>query len=76
MPRALFTLFTLVFVFSCDTAKKDNPVDSGESTEQIALRLAKSNIIVDGHVDLPYRMEVKGFMLRKEVEDVSVGDRG
>jgi membrane dipeptidase len=31
-----------------------------------AYALAHSNIIVDGHVDLPYRLEVKKFRLEKE----------
>lgn len=38
--------------------------------------LATKNIIVDGHVDLPFRMVVKGFMVRKEIEDVSVETTG
>lgn len=38
--------------------------------------LAKKNIIVDGHVDLPFRMVVKGFMVKKEIEDVSVETTG
>ena len=39
-------------------------------------QLAHENIIIDGHVDLPFRMVVKGFMLKKEVEDVSVETEG
>ncbi len=38
--------------------------------------LAHRFIIIDGHVDLPYRMNVKGFMLTKTVEDVSVETNG
>lgn len=38
--------------------------------------LAKKNIILDGHVDLPFRMVVKGFMVKKEIEDVSVETTG
>lgn len=38
--------------------------------------LAHDFIIVDGHVDLPYRMNVKGFMLTKTVEDVSIETSG
>lgn len=34
--------------------------------------LAKELIIVDGHVDLPYRMEQGGFMLQRKVLNVSV----
>jgi len=38
--------------------------------------LAHTFIIADGHVDLPYRMNVAGFMLKKEVMDVSVETEG
>jgi membrane dipeptidase len=38
-----------------------------------AKALAQRNIIVDGHVDLPYRMEQGGFMVRQKVLNVSVG---
>ena len=38
-----------------------------------AKALAQKNIIVDGHVDLPYRMEQGGFMVRQKVLNVSVG---
>lgn len=47
--------------------------------EELALYaddLAHKFIIVDGHVDLPYRMQVKGFMLKKTVENVSVETQG
>ncbi|GAB4232806.1 MAG: dipeptidase [Ekhidna sp.] len=38
--------------------------------------LAHAFIIVDGHVDLPYRMKKNGFMITKTVEDVSVETKG
>jgi membrane dipeptidase len=37
-----------------------------------AKEIAQSTIVVDGHVDLPYRMKVGGFTLKREVLDVSV----
>jgi membrane dipeptidase len=39
---------------------------------QVAKEIAQSTIVVDGHVDLPYRMKVGGFTLKREVLDVSV----
>jgi membrane dipeptidase len=39
---------------------------------QVAKVIAQSTIVVDGHVDLPYRMKVGGFTLKREVLDVSV----
>ncbi len=37
-----------------------------------AQKIAQATIMVDGHVDLPYRMKVGGFTLKREVLDVSV----
>ncbi len=39
---------------------------------QEAKEIAHNTIMVDGHVDLPYRMKVGGFTLQREVLDVSV----
>ncbi len=75
-----FSLILAVLAACSPTKKEEAPKDiSTMSEEQIqayAKELADQYIIVDGHVDLPYRMEVKGFMLRKEVEDVSVETEG
>jgi membrane dipeptidase len=65
--------FALVFVFSCNDSRKKaivqevsaTPVDLAETAE----RLSHELIIVDGHVDLPYR-------LRNKMEDVSVQTEG
>lgn len=43
-----------------------------EELKAYADELAHKYIITDGHVDLPYRMKVAGFMLKKEPMDVSV----
>lgn len=39
---------------------------------QAAQKIAQTTIMVDGHVDLPYRMKVGGFTLQREILDVSV----
>ncbi|MFT7029079.1 MAG: membrane dipeptidase, partial [Marinoscillum sp.] len=68
-----------IIILGCSTpAEKPVDVSQMDETELLAYatKLAKENIMVDGHVDLPYRMEVKGFMLRKSVEDVSVETSG
>ncbi len=49
---------------------------SEEELTAYADELAHSYTIVDGHVDLPYRMQIKGFMITKTVEDVSVETSG
>ncbi len=58
------------FAVACDSAKKELTDDELRAK---ATELAHKNIIVDGHVDLPYRMEQGGFMVQQKVLNVSVG---
>ncbi|MFY0686023.1 MAG: dipeptidase [Cyclobacteriaceae bacterium] len=78
MKYSLYLLLTIVAIVSCQSpSPKTAPAESEEIDYQSkAEELAKKYIIADGHVDLPYRMEVKGFMLKKAVEDVSVETTG
>lgn len=74
-------LFALIFIaLACSQPPHETKKDVASMTDgelaAYADELAHKYIIADGHVDLPYRMEVKGFMLRKEVEDVSVDTEG
>jgi len=75
---ALSVLLTSWMLYSC--AEKIEEVDytmlSDEERLEIATDLAQNNIIVDGHVDLPYRMKVGGFTLQREMLDVSVRTEG
>lgn len=74
----LFTLIAAVMI-GCSPAPKETKTISELSDDEvsaIADSLAQAYIIVDGHVDLPYRMNVKGFMITKTVEDVSVETTG
>ena len=79
MSRLIIALLCVPFLFQCSQPVQEENTSS-ESTSQDftakAEELAKANIIVDGHVDLPFRMVVKGFMLKKEIEDVSVETEG
>ena len=61
------TLFTLYACSYSDTSMSD------EELMLKAKELAHNNIIVDGHVDLPYRMERGGFMMQRKVLNVSIG---
>lgn len=47
------------------------PVEDGELMRR-ARELAKKYIIVDGHVDLPYRLKVKNFRLQREYLGIPV----
>ena len=74
--------FLLLLLISGLLMRCDSPGENGKketTSDDLRLKaeqLAQKYIITDGHVDLPYRMEVKGFMLQKEVEDVSVETSG
>ncbi len=74
MNRLIVALLGIAFFFQCTSPTQDQPVEQDLAAK--AQELAKSNIIVDGHVDLPFRMVVKGFMVKKEIEDVSVETTG
>lgn len=77
MRNFLLILFTTLVIFSCTTTTSTD--DKEQTTDELKAKadaLAKKFIIADGHVDLPFRMQVKGFMLKKEVEDVSVETSG
>jgi len=73
-----FKLIGLLFlIFACSSPeKKQESPKTDEELMALANELAHKYPIVDGHVDLPYRMEVKGFMLKKKVEDVTVETEG
>lgn len=49
---------------------------SDEERLKAAAEMAQNTIMVDGHVDLPYRMKVGGFTLQREILDVSVRTDG
>jgi membrane dipeptidase len=51
--RVLFAVFTYGMLTACGSADKDAPTDNNAR----ALQLAHSSIIIDTHVDVPYRLE-------------------
>ncbi|GAA0878548.1 dipeptidase [Algoriphagus jejuensis] len=74
MKKLHYFAVLLALAFSCAT-KEEVPNYTQMTDEErlkAATEIAKSTIMVDGHVDLPYRMKVGGFTLQREVLDVSV----
>ncbi|MCD8540186.1 MAG: dipeptidase, partial [Leadbetterella sp.] len=68
--KYFFTLISIVLMVSCKVAPK------GGSAHKIrAKALADKFIIADGHVDLPYRLQVKNFRLEKEYTGIPVESR-
>ncbi len=76
MIRFIFTLLGATLLFRCASPSTNQEQEATVDFSTKAEELAKANIIVDGHVDLPFRMVVKGFMVKKEIEDVSVETTG
>lgn len=79
MRKLLPILILVSMIYSCASTsetKDESKELTNDDLRAKADELAQKFIIADGHVDLPYRMEVKGFMLKKEVEDVSVETSG
>ncbi len=75
--KFLLPVVAIFFFLSCsETQQKSVNEMTNTELDSLADLVAHKYVIVDGHVDLPYRMEVKGFMLRKSFEDVSVETTG
>ena len=58
------------------STSEDQTSSIGEDLQKRADSLARASLIMDGHVDLPYRMNKDGFLARGEVEDISVEVEG
>lgn len=69
-----YLLFLAAVIFGCQPQEEliDYTQMTDEERLKAAIEIAQSTIMVDGHVDLPYRMKVGGFTLQREVLDVSV----
>src|SRR5690606_18707072 len=78
--KFLHLLLIFCLLFSCSRPEREEANDyvslSDEERLRIATEMAQQTIMVDGHVDLPYRMKVGGFMLQREMLDVSKRTEG
>ncbi len=78
MKRTLLVLIATVMLMAC--SEKPETIDYTLLTDEerlaVAKEIAQNTIMVDGHVDLPYRMKVGGFTLQREILDVSVKTDG
>ncbi len=63
--------FHLFFTVCTSSSDMENT-----STQEEAERLAKEFIIIDGHIDLPYRLQVANFQIQKEFLDVATDNEG
>ncbi|XFE76744.1 hypothetical protein V8V91_12225 [Algoriphagus halophilus] len=78
MKKSYSLLLIGLMAWACQP--KEAAVDytsmSDEERLKAATEIAHKTIMVDGHVDLPYRMKVGGFTLQREILDVSVRTEG
>ncbi len=73
--------YLLIGLLACacqpnETTTIDYTTMSDADRLKAATEIAQNTIMVDGHVDLPYRMKVGGFTLQREILDVSVRTDG
>lgn len=70
----LLTIAGSLCFSACQTADKTNNYSSLNESQisRIADSLAQSCIIVDGHVDLPYRLSIKNFRLERDYLGIPV----
>jgi len=68
MKYCLPLIFSLLTIYSCSPTKSI----TNNTLKERANILAQKNIIVDGHIDLPYRLKVKNFRLEKEYIGIPV----
>jgi len=59
-------LFFILTIIGCATTEKIVEKEEITPTLESAKKLAQKYIIVDGHVDLPYRLHISNFRLEKE----------
>lgn len=78
MKRTLLAFIATAFLMACSGKSEitDYTLLTDEERLTIAKEIAQNTIMVDGHVDLPYRMKVGGFTLQREILDVSVRTDG
>jgi membrane dipeptidase len=72
-PR-IFYLAALGILSACHSAEKTNDAHGLSEAEihRLADSLAQTYIIVDGHVDLPWRLSIKNFRLEREYLGIPV----
>ena len=74
-----YTSLIIILFYSCSEVSSndtDYSLLSDEERTALATDIARNTVMVDGHVDLPYRMKVGGFTLQREVLNVAERTEG
>lgn len=73
----ILSALSLALLSACNTEAQQSDTEvTEENVDEKAMALAKEFIIVDGHIDLPYRMRIANFRLEREFVDPSVETDG
>ena len=72
-----FALLVGLALFACSTSEEKNIAvqKTDEELKKLADSLAHQFIIIDGHVDLPYRLITKGFRFEKELLGIPISSK-
>src|SRR5688500_20119936 len=72
--RNVYTLIAAIILAACQTVDKTANFShlSNAEVQHLADSLAQTYIIVDTHVDLPYRLSIKNFRLEREYLGIPV----
>jgi membrane dipeptidase len=66
MQSKYFIIGLIAVSVACTSKKIDYSSMPDDKLMKVADSLAQTYIMVDGHVDLPYRLTIKRFQLTKE----------
>lgn len=69
LPRLLIAA-TCIFIVACKGEKQS--ADNDDEMREEAKQLAQKFILVDTHVDLPYRLQIKNFRLERQYINIPV----
>ncbi len=73
----IFTLLISIFLVSCESkTKTESSASQKVDNAQLAKELSKKFIILDGHVDLPYRLKESGFNINTDKDEIIKTDNG
>ena len=63
MKSTRFTFLFLVLIMACQPGEKDASAKTDEELMALAHELAHKYILTDGHIDLPYRLKEKNWII-------------
>lgn len=74
MIRPVLLITLLVAMIACNQ-QKDISENTDEELKELANSLAQKYIITDGHVDLPYRLQIKKFRLERQYMGIPISTK-